>query len=113
MSLLFVALIVAKHTWIKYSQYAVLHQKRLNLTEELRGLGVENETISKEIAWYGDPAHLEEKAKKELNFKREGEEVFVIIDTQEDRTSSTEEASGLDDDVSWWRRFLGDVRNIW
>ncbi len=75
------------------------------LETEIRSATNENRSISKQIEWYNDPAHLEEKAKKELNLRREGEEVIVIIDDKTVSTTIASSSQKFEDKRSWWDIF--------
>ncbi len=82
-SLLCIALLLGHHAWERYAHYANLKQRLDTLQAEIGTITNENRSISKQIEWYRDPTHLEEKAKKELNLKREGEGVIIIVDEKD------------------------------
>lgn len=106
MSLFCIGLLVGHQAWKRYENYAGLRERLSVLETEKRVVASENKSISKQIEWYGNPAHLEEKAKKELNLKREGEGVIVIVDDGVVATTTPSSSKNSKDKRSWWD-FLG------
>ncbi|MBI5153175.1 MAG: septum formation initiator family protein [Parcubacteria group bacterium] len=100
-SLFCVGLLVGRETWKRYENYAQLRGRLDALRADMRITANENRSISKQIEWYNDPAHLEEKAKRELNLKKEGEEV-IIIDERIVTTTTQSSSKPNEEKKPWW-----------
>ncbi len=105
MSLLCVGLLVGHEAWKRYENYAQLKGRLGALQAEMKITTNENRSISKQIEWYNDPTNLEEKAKKELNLKKEGEEVIVIVNNKTISTTTPSSSKKQEDKKSWWNIF--------
>ncbi|MBI5420881.1 MAG: septum formation initiator family protein [Parcubacteria group bacterium] len=104
-SLLCVGILVGHEAWKRYENYASLKERLGILEAETRTITNENRSIAKQIEWYNDPTHLEEKAKKELNLKKEGEEVIVIVGNTAVSTSIPSSSKKQEDKKRWWNIF--------
>jgi len=102
-SLFCVGLLIGHQAWKRYENYVDL-RNRLGMLEAEKGNIVgENRSLLKQIEWYNDPVHLEEKAKRELNLKKEGEGVIVIIDDGVVSTTMVSSTEKTKDKRPWWK----------
>lgn len=95
-------------------------QRHQSLTEEVSGLELRKENLIKEqerleqlLEQGSQEEILEKEVRSMLGFKKEGEEVVLIIPPTDNVESSTNSASGLSASLNSQNSFLSSLSRFW
>ena len=61
---------------------AFLAEKARELSDEVAGMREENEKVKSDLAYFSNPKNLAKEIRSLLNYKKAGEEVYIIVPKQ-------------------------------
>jgi len=113
--LVILVLIFGRLAWQEFSRWERLYREVQEQETEVAESMRRTQEISAEIERISSPEYIEEEARRTLNLKKEGEEVFVVVGVNEIRReehfgveeSPVETKNELWENIyAWWRYFI-------
>ena len=99
------------HTLITLHQKSVsIREERAKKESELSLLIAERERLQREIDHLKQQSALEREVKARLNFKKEGEEVVVVV-PDEERSAAASVGEAVIDGRPWYQRVINLIRD--
>lgn len=87
--------------WDVYQQSREATGRRLESAAELEELVNRQTALRREIDYLSSDRGIEEEIRNKFEVAKEGEEVLIIVDPQQEETSTQEEVEG-----GFWKRFF-------